>query len=354
MAKYEINPYILNISLGIITLFLTVWVLVIGQSIILPFMFAVFFTFILDPLICWLVKVKIPRSLAVFITIIILFVILYLLGLLVYSNVQTFVVQFPTYEERLIKLPGKAIIAFEELTGQKVTIELWKKIDWIGAIQNFSIASNVMSGVGTFFTFIGKMILVFIFMAFMLMGKQNLQGKVKKAFAPNQALRIEEITNAATQKIQKYLGTKLIVSFITSVLSYIIFLSFGLDFAVFWTVVIFIFNFIPNVGSIIASALPVLFSILQYGTLSTAAALLVALIILQFLMGNILEPRLMGMSLDLSPMAVILSLIFWGYIWGVAGMLLSVPILATVVICLERFQSLKPISVLLRGKISTQ
>lgn len=351
MSRPEINPHILNIALSVITIFLLVWVLIIGQAIILPFMIAIFLTFVMDPLITALTKLKIPKSLAILITICILFVVLYLLGLLVYSNVQSFVSQIHTYEERLIKLPGKFIKAVEEFTGQEITMDLWKKINWFETIQNFSIASIVVSGVGTFFTFIGKMILVFIFMAFMLMGKDNLKIKIKKAFEKNQASRIEDVIEAATRKIQKYLSTKLLISFVTSAIAYIIFLFFGLDYAIFWSVIIFIFNFIPNIGAIIASALPVLFSILQFGTLSTAIYLLIFLSILQFTLGNIIEPRLMGISLDLSPMVVILSLIFWGYIWGVAGMLLSVPILATIVIIFEKIEALKPVSILLKGKV---
>jgi len=341
----------LNFAIGIVVIFIVVWILNIGRAIILPFMIAIFLAFVLEPLVTIQLKIKIPRALAVFTTIIFSFVILYLVGLLAYTNVQTFVQQFPTYEERLVSLLSGIVNSFEQLIGQKLTVDLWSKIDWLDTVQNLSIASNVFSGVGTFFTFFGKMLLVIVFMAYIMMGKKNLKEKIFKAFPGGQAERIDDIINAASVKIQKYLGTKLIISFITGIVSLIIFFIFGLDFAVFWSVLIFLFNFIPNIGSIIASLLPVLFSILQFGSFSTALWLLLALGILQFFMGNILEPRLMGYSLDLSPMLVILSLIFWGYIWGVAGMLLSVPILATSAIVFERIESLHFISVFLKGKV---
>lgn len=344
-------PSFINIALGIIVVFLVIWVLIIGRPIILPFLIAVFLAFILDPLVDLMTKIKFPRSLAVFITIIIAFVILYLLGLLVYANVQTFVQQFPAYEERLISLLRGTVDSIEQLIGQQISVNIWQKIDWLDTIQNMSIASNVVSGVGTFFSFFVKMLIVIVFIAYILMGKQNLKSKIFKAFSGHQAKRIDDIINVATEKIQKYLGTKIIVSFITAIIALIIFMIFGIDFAIFWAVVIFVFNFIPNIGSILASLLPVVFSILQFGSFSTALWLLFALSILQFVMGNILEPRLMGYSLDLSPMAVILSLISWGYIWGVAGMLLSVPILATVAIIFERIDSLKFVSVFLKGKV---
>lgn len=351
MSETNTTPRFINFAIGAIVLFLAVWVLILGRAIILPFMIAVFLTFVLDPLIVLLGRIKVPRGLAVFITMIISFVILYLLGLLVYSNVQAFVRQFPSYEERLVILLEGTVSSFEQLIGQQISVNLWENIDWIETLQNFSIASNVVSGVGTFFTFFGKMLIVTVFMAYMLMGKNNLKAKVYKAFPDKQANRIDDIIDAASAKIQKYLSTKLLVSLITGVISFIIFTIFGLDFAIFWSIIIFLFNFIPNIGSIIASSLPVIFSILQFGTFSTALWLLLVLGILQFIMGNILEPRLMGYSLNLSPMIVILSLIFWGYIWGVAGMLLSVPILATSAIVFERIKSLHFISVFLKAKV---
>ncbi|KAA3617667.1 MAG: AI-2E family transporter [Calditrichaeota bacterium] len=351
MSETNSTPRFINFAIGAIVLFLAIWVLIIGRAIILPFMIAAFLTFVLDPIITLLIKIKIPRGLAVFITMIISFVILYLIGLLVYSNVQTFVQHFPTYEERLVSLLEGTVSSFEQLIGQQITVELWEEINWLEAIKDFSIASNVVSGVGTFFSFFGKMLIVTVFMAYMLMGKNNLKSKVFKAFPDKQAKRIDDIIDAASGKIQKYLGTKLLVSTITGIISFIIFTIFGLDFAIFWSIVIFLFNFIPNIGSIIASLLPVIFSILQFGTFSTALWLLLVLGILQFIMGNVLEPRLMGYSLNLSPMIVILSLIFWGYIWGVAGMLLSVPILATSAIVFERIDSLKFISVFLKGEV---
>ncbi len=351
MPETNSIPRFINVAIGVIVLFLAIWGLILGRTIILPFMIAIFLTFVLDPLIVLLERIKFPRGLAVFITILILFVLLYLLGLLVYSNVQTFVQQFPTYEERWVSLLEGTVNSFEELIGQEITVELWKKIDWFDAIQNMSIASNVVTGVGNFFTFLGKMIIVMVFMAYMLMGKSNLRAKIFKAFPDGQAEQIADTIDAASEKIQKYLSTKLLVSLITGLVSYIIFISFGIDFAVFWSIVIFLFNFIPNIGSIIASLLPIIFSILQFGTFSTALWLLLALGLLQFIMGNILEPRLMGYSLNLSPMIVILALIFWGYIWGIAGMLLSVPILATSTIVFERIESLHFISVFLKGRV---
>ncbi len=345
----------INIALSLIVVFLIVWVLYIGRSIILPFLIALFLGFILDPVVQFFTRHKIPMFLAVIITLILSFVILYLLGLLVYANVQMFVDQFPRYQERMIQSIDNFLIKFNEIIGQSkyqmyLDRSTWKQIDWISAIKNLNIAEGLLNSVGTFLTFLFKTVIVIIFLAYFLMGKRNIDTKIRLAFDHSQAERIIGILNSVTTQIQRYLGAKTIVSFLTGGISILIFLIFGLDFAIFWGFLIFLFNFIPNIGSIIASLLPVVFSLVQFGSLSKAFWMLLALTILQTTMGNLVEPRLMGRTLNLSPLMVIISLIFWGYLWGVAGMILAVPILATLTIIFENVPELRFLSVFLRGK----
>ncbi len=341
---------LLNMALGIILVVILVWILIIGKTIILPFMIALFLSLILEPVVNLLTRLKLPMGLAVFLTLIFAFIVLYLLGLLVYSNVQTFVGQFPVYEERLRDWIVDINKSLEGYLGEPLNIKMWKRIDWVNTLQNYSIARGVLSSVGTFVTFIFKMLLVIIFIAYLLMGKRNVSKKISRAFPGKQAEMFISIMNNVTLQVQRYLGTKTIISFFTGAVSIIIFISFGLDFAFFWGFIIFLFNFIPNIGSIMATMLPVLFSILQFGHISTGLWILLSVTILQIFMGNVIEPKLMGMSLNLSPIIVIMALIFWGYIWGIAGMILAVPILGTVTIICENVESLKFISVFLRGK----
>lgn len=343
--------HLLNFTLGIVLLFLTVWVLIIGKSLILPLLLAVFLSFILDPIVCLLQRLKIPLSLSVLLTLVFVFLLLYLFGLLVYANVQLFVGQFPVYQERLLNSVGMYLQKLELMIGEPLNILSWKRTDWIATLQRYSVPQGVLSSLGTFVTFLVEMLIVIVFIAFLLMGKRNINQKIKHAFQPEQADNFIHILENITGQVQKYLGAKTITSMITGFISIIIFYFFGLDFAIFWGFIIFLFNYIPNIGSIVASLLPVLFSVLQMGSLSTAFWLGISLLILQFSAGNILEPKIMGRSLNLSPMVVILSLIFWGYIWGVVGMILAVPILATITIIFENVSSLRFLSVFLRGKV---
>jgi len=343
---------LINIFIGIILLYLFIWLLIVGRSIILPFMIAVFLTFILNPLVTLLMKLKIPLAVAVFLTLIFSFVLIYLLGVLVYANVQMFVGQFPIYQERLLRSISQFTAYFEKMFGEPLNIQLFKRINWVDTLQKFSIAQWVLSSLGSFVTFFIKMVMVIIFVAYLLPGMQGIDQKITMAFPKQyQADRLIKIIKNVTRQVQNYLGAKTLGSLITGAVSIIIFYIFGLDFAIFWGFIIFLFNFIPTIGSTTASILPVLFSLLQFGSLSLAFWMALSLVVLQTAMGNVVEPRLMGRSMNLSPLMVILSLIFWGYIWGVAGMVLAIPILGTLTIIFENFESLKFVSIFLRGKI---
>lgn len=343
--------HLLNFTLGIILAFLGVWVLIIGKTIILPLLLAVFLSFILDPIVCLLQRIKIPLSLSVVLTLVFVVLLVYLFGLLVYSNVELFVAKFPTYQEQLLQSLGSYLQKFEEMFGEPLSIVSWQRTDWMSHLKSFSVAQSVLASLGTFVAFLVKTLIVTVFIAFLLMGKRNVNQKIQLAFQPDQAQNFIDIIENITGQVQKYLGAKTITSVITGFISVIIFYLFGLDFAIFWGFIIFLFNYIPNVGSIIASLLPVLFSVLQMGSLTVAFWLGISLMVLQFAAGNILEPKIMGRSLNLSPMVVILSLIFWGYIWGVVGMILAVPILATITIIFENVSALRFIAVFLRGRV---
>jgi predicted PurR-regulated permease PerM len=140
---------------------------------------------------------------------------------------------------------------------------------------------------------------------------------------------------------------------ITGTLCGITFFAFGLDSPLLWAFVLFIMNFIPVIGSLLAVFFPTFFALIQFGDFSTPALMLAILIAIQMVIGNILEPKIMGDSLNISPLVALFSLAFWGAIWGITGMLVSVPITVILIILLAHFPSTKNISILLSntGKV---
>lgn len=132
-------------------------------------------------------------------------------------------------------------------------------------------------------------------------------------------------------------------------LGYILFKALGIDFAAFWAVLLFLFNYIPSIGSIIASIFPIVITIVQYGISYQFGAVAVGLLAIQFIIGNILEPTIMGSRLNLSPLVIIVSLMLWGNLWGLMGMFLCIPLTIAVMIILAQFPSTKNFAIILSG-----
>ncbi len=136
----------------------------------------------------------------------------------------------------------------------------------------------------------------------------------------------------------------------TGAFSYVALLIIGVDAPLFWAFLIFILNFIPTIGSLIATAFPAIFATLQYGDLGPAIWVLIVVGAIQIIVGNFIEPRLVGSSLNISPLVVFLTLALWGLIWGITGMLLSVPITVILIIILSEFPASRPLAILLSQK----
>ncbi|MCY4159236.1 MAG: AI-2E family transporter, partial [Bacteroidetes bacterium] len=163
----------------------------------------------------------------------------------------------------------------------------------------------------------------------------------------NIAARITSVTDNISQQVRQYLVAKTLVSLGTGLLIFFVLWILRVDYPVFWGFLAFLLNYIPNIGSFIAVLLPFGFALLQFDTLTIPIIAALLMWLIQMIMGNVVDPRLMAFSLNLSPLLVIVSLIFWGWLWGVAGMILAVPLTATLKIFFENIDSLRPIAVLM-------
>jgi predicted PurR-regulated permease PerM len=146
---------------------------------------------------------------------------------------------------------------------------------------------------------------------------------------------------------QTYLGIKTLLSIITATASWVIMKWVGLDFAEFWALLIFFLNFIPNIGAIVATAFPMLLALIQFDNWFPFAVITTGIVSIQFVVGNLIEPRFLSKSLNLSPLVILIALALWGAIWGVLGMFLSVPITVMMMIVFAHFEKTRPIAILL-------
>jgi predicted PurR-regulated permease PerM len=201
---------------------------------------------------------------------------------------------------------------------------------------------------GSVGSLVTALVLVMVYTGF-LFAEQNVMDRKLQALAssPEEAEKLHSVLKEIADQIQSYIWMKTLISLATGVLSYLVLKWVGVDFAAVWALLIFMLNFIPNIGSILGVLLPALLTLVQFDTLAPFIIITLGLGAVQFTIGNLVEPALMGKSLNLSSLMIILSLTFWGLLWGIPGMFLSVPIMVMVAIVCARFDGLRSIAVVL-------
>lgn len=257
---------------------------------------------------------------------------------LVSANIRALATALPTYQELLsVKLDHLSDVVGFSL--RKEYAQLFEKVDVVWATTLLlSTVTDLASSTG----------LIFIYVIFFLAEGSFFHQKLE-ALLPEPMKRAKALTlvDKVISKINRYIKIKTLVSLLTAACSYAVLRFVGLDFAAACAFLIFAFNYIPNLGAIIATVLPVTLSFVQFDTYGPMIWVAVLLTSIQFAIGNFFEPRLMGRSFNLSGLLIILSLIIWGYLWGIIGMVLSVPIMVIVSIVLANFPQTRQIAVLM-------
>jgi predicted PurR-regulated permease PerM len=203
------------------------------------------------------------------------------------------------------------------------------------------IGSSVMS-IGTAFG------MVMVYMIFIFIEQWTFPKKLKALFpSQRQFSKMSFIIRSIDSHMKKYIAVKTWVSFLQGFSSYILFMALGIDFAVIWAFIVFILNYIPTIGSIVAAALPALYAFALSGDLRVPLLSLAGSVAINFVFGNIMDTKMMGKTLNLSTMAILFNLVFWGMLWGPAGMFFSVPILTMAFIACAQFDKTRWIAVLL-------
>ena len=199
-----------------------------------------------------------------------------------------------------------------------------------------------------FITFISNAILVMIFLVFMLLAKPYANDKLRAAFSPERADALIDITNTISRQIGAYLGALFVISLVTGLVVWGVLEWMGVEFAFTWGLLAFVLNFIPTLGSIVASIPPVLMALVQFAPdIWPAVGVALVLFAIQQTLGNFIAPKVYGDRLNLSPVVILLFLVFWGWLWGITGALLAVPIAAAIQIALAHIPALAPLAVLM-------
>jgi AI-2 transport protein TqsA len=309
-----------------------------AKSIITPFLLALFISIICAQPISWLEKKRIPRWLALIIVMLGSFMLFSGFAFLFGDTLSSFSGNLSNFESTLTKMSNSFI---QYLNEKGLNIHQ----DQIFAlVQPAKILEFTASAFNKLFDMVGTTFLIFLIILFILMefGSFSVKAKVIQSGQDKSIYYFSSIL----QNIRNYLGIKTLLCLSIGILIYFTLLIIGVNYPLLWALIACLMNYIPNIGSIISMIPTVLFALVQLG-LGGALWTLGSCMLIHIVIGNFMEPRIMGKGLGLSTLVVFLSLLFWGFILGIVGMILSVPITMTIKIILEQNEKTKWLAILL-------
>ncbi|HUX21761.1 MAG TPA: AI-2E family transporter [Spirochaetia bacterium] len=324
---------------GIVVVFLIGAVFKAAQTVLVPLIIAGLLYFVLVPVVNLLERIKIPRVIAIIIVLVMVLGLFYLVGLFIFTSVQSVVRAYPRYQHRFVLiLHDLNAILTDRL---HVSQALLTGINWAETLRGYLISWS-----GSFVKFLTSSGIILIFLIFLLLERPYFRSKLNNAFYGQTRDKIEAAFDHINRQIGRYLGVKLFISVVTGLLVWGGLKLLGIDFPIFWGVAAVLLNFIPNIGSFFVIVATTAMAFLQfYPTVERPLLTLLVMSGIQVVMGNFIDPRLQGDRLNISPFIILVSLIFWGWLWGIIGMFLSVPITVVIKIICENVPSLRPVSI---------
>lgn len=326
------------LSLGLLAVIAVGTVLKAAQGVVIPLLIAWLLSYLLAPPVNFLVRrLRFPAVIAVAFVVLLLLLAAWGAGIVIQQRLLGFAKAFPEYQDRLA-----ALLAHY---GRLLDIPgfAFKEADWSAQLGPLVVKTSRF-----FITFISNAVLVLIFLVFMLLAKPYANDKLRAAFSPERADVLIALTSTISRQIGAYLGALFVISLVTGLCVWGTLAALGVEFAFTWGLLAFVLNFIPTIGSIVASIPPVLMALVQHApNFWPAVGVALALFVIQQTLGNFIAPKVYGDRLNLSPVVILLFLVFWGWLWGITGALLAVPIAAAIQIALAQIPALAPLAVLM-------
>ncbi|MCB2197485.1 MAG: AI-2E family transporter [Bacteroidetes bacterium] len=323
--------------------FAVVVIFIYGKNLILPFVVALIFWFLIKEIRDVLNKVKfidekVPNIILNILGFAVIFAIIGGIAKILTVNIQELSKDLPVYQKNITALTKSINTTFN--------IDIVTSIkEFFGEFQYTNLLSGLFNSITDLF---GDAFLIIIYTLFLLLEEPFFSKKINAIYSrKDDQDDVEEILAKVDKSIGRYISIKTLVSILTGIASYIALLSLGVDAPIFWAFLIFILNYIPTIGSLIATTFPAIFAMLQFGELMPGVWVLIIVGAIQLVVGNYIDPKLTGDSLNVSPLVVILGLAFWGAIWGIIGMFLSVPITVMLIIILSEIPGTRAFAILL-------
>jgi predicted PurR-regulated permease PerM len=330
----------LKVMLMVAALFIVLAGLKIAANILVPFLLSIFIAIICNPVVNLAARFKVPKIIAIFAVIAIFVSIALSLAGLVGSSLSQLSQLLPEYR---LQLKEQLSWLITQLANYNIQLSKALLIEHFDPSAALGLATDMLSGFGGV---MANLFLIILTVVFMLFEAPLISKKIHLAL-DDPKMRMQQIDRFLSS-VNNYLAIKTLVSIATGILVSVMLWAVGLDFYLLWGVLAFLLNYIPNIGSIIAAVPAMSLALLQLSP-STAGFIGLGYFLINMLMGSVIEPRYLGRGLGLSTLVVFLSLIFWGWLLGTVGMLLSVPLTMILKIGLENSQEGKWLAVLLAG-----
>lgn len=332
-----------RITNGLLISFAVVTIFIYGKALLIPFVVALIFWFLIKEIRDVLNKIKfidekIPNTILNIVGFAAIFLIIGGIVKILSVNIQHLSSQLPAYQNNITKLTESVNTTFN--------IDVVSAVkEFLGEFEYTSILSGLLNSLTDAF---GDAFLIIIYTLFLLLEEPFFSRKIKAIYSKYEDQQeVNIILRQLDKSIGRYLSLKTLISLLTGFLSYFALLFIGLDAPLFWAFLIFLMNYIPTVGSLIATVFPAIFAMLQFGELIPGVWVLAIVGLIQLVVGNYIDPKLTGKSLNVSPLVVLIGLAFWGALWGIIGMILSVPITVMMIIIFSEFPQTRAIAVLL-------
>ncbi|WP_320128048.1 AI-2E family transporter [uncultured Sphaerochaeta sp.] len=342
----------MQIFLGIIVSIMILAILKASKDVSIPLVLSLFVFLILSPIVRKMDALHIPRFFSITLVMALLLFLFFGVGWFVVMTINTLIKVVPFYAEKITSLDG---LLSQRLSG---IINLPAGTSFLSALPvNWSnLAINSLTSIsGRFLSITKVVLLVYIFVLFLLLERRSFVPKLLAAIPRNRGLKMAVLFERITKQVSKYLLLKSVLSAFTGLFFFIAAIVTGLDFPLLWGVLAFFFNFIPSIGSVIITSLTILMAVIQFApNWSSVIFVGVLTISIQTIIGNIIDPRLQGGQLNISPFVILVSLSLWGYIWGIPGMFISVPLTSVLQILCANIKTLRPIAVLMSSGKSYQ
>lgn len=338
------NSKLMNATLAFALILMAAFILMAGQSVLIPFAISLLLWFIINALSSVLQNrliasnLSLPGWLSMTLALLIVFAACIGLAEIVAASGQAMIERLPLYAGNISVLTDRlALVLGSDFMSQILS-----------AIEGFDFEKVLIGVTNTAAGLLGSIGTVVLYVAFLLVEQRFMAKKIAAMTGSEKRSEdVRRIIDTISTRIRTYLFTKSLTSAAMAGVVWVFLIIAGVDFAGFWAFLVFILNFIPVVGGIVSGVFPALLALIQFPTFGPFLIVIAGVAIAHLVIGNIVEPRFVGSSVNLSPLVVILALAIWGFIWGIPGMFLCVPLTVIAMIILAEFKSTRPFAIAL-------